>query len=240
MKKLLITITLTIAFVINIQAQADKQKSFILGLSFSPSIDFLTSSSISPNEYKTDGSIIGYAYGLSIDFGIGNSPNYFLSTGLQIKRSGGKLLYNDSLEVSNGIFKKTDISRKYKVDYIRIPLALKLKTNQFGRYTVYGLFGLDNNICINAKAEDLYKLQGAGGSDLPSDNIEVGDNIAFMRVGLYVGLGAEYTINGSTKAFAGLHYSNGFTDILTGKNSLTLEKESAKNRYFELTFGVLF
>jgi len=204
-----------------IKAQDDAQKTFVLGLSFSPSVDWMSPST---EKYLSDGATIGYAYGIDMDFSIAHSPNYFIHTGLQLKRTGGKLSYNDTAEVS----------RSYKLDYIRIPAAFKLKTNQFGRFAFYGMFGLDFDIKVGAKASDEYRILS-----INKPNIKISDDISLFRSGLLVGAGSEYTISGNTKAYAGIHFSNGFTDVLSRTNIYGV-KENAMLKYVELTVGVLF
>lgn len=237
MKKILLSAIAIFLFVNCIKSQ-DEVKPVVIGLSFSPSIDYF--SGVKPDDYKTDGSILGYSYGINIDFGFGGSSNYFLTTGIQLKRAGGKLLYRDSIGVNVGGLTNTELSRKYKINYLRIPIAFKLKTNQFDRFTFYGLFGLDNDIRLSAKANDVYYKQGSNGSDLTREDVDVKDNISIFRLGLLIGAGTEYTISGNTKAFAGIHFSNGFTDVLSEDNTLTSVKESAKQKYVELTLGILF
>ncbi len=222
MKKISISLLMALFVFTNlIKAQDDAQKTFVLGLSFSPSVDWMSPST---EKYLSDGATIGYAYGIDMDFSIAHSPNYFIHTGLQLKRTGGKLSYNDTAEVS----------RSYKLDYIRIPAAFKLKTNQFGRFAFYGMFGLDFDIKVGAKASDEYRILS-----INKPNIKISDDISLFRSGLLVGAGSEYTISGNTKAYAGIHFSNGFTDVLSRTNIYGV-KENAMLKYVELTVGVLF
>ncbi len=233
MKKISTLLIIALFFFTNsIKAQDDAQKTFVLGLSFSPSIDWMSPST---DKYLSDGVTIGYAYGIDMDFSIAHSPNYFIHTGLQLKRTGGKLSYQDTLVVTSGQSAQyVDLSRKYKIDYLRIPAAFKLKTNQFGRFTFYGMFGLDFDIKVGAKANDDYRNLTTSKSD-----IKITDDIPLFRSGLLVGAGSEYTISGNTKVFGGIHFSNGFTDGLSRTNIYGV-KENATSKYVELTVGVLF
>lgn len=230
MKK--ITLTLIVAFLMSMNMmQAQDQKTFILGLNFSPSLDWMSPST---DKYTSDGVMLGYSYGIDLDFSIAHSANYFVHTGIQLKRTGGRLNYMDSImDNTNSVY--TDVNRKYKIDYIRIPAAFKLKTNQFGRFTFYGMFGLDFDIRATAKANEAYPKTNIK----DAINIKVNDDVSLFRAGLLVGAGAEYTISGNTKAYGGIHFSNGFTDMLSGKNAVGV-KENATNKYVELTLGILF
>lgn len=231
MKK--ITLTLIVAFLMSMNMiQAQEQKTFILGLNFSPSIDWMSPST---DKYISDGVMLGYSYGIDLDFSIAHSANYFVHTGIQLKRTGGRLSYKDSMVVTTGeSVKYVDLARKYKFDYIRIPAAFKLKTNQFGRFTFYGMFGLDVDIRTNAVANDDYK-----NLNLSKEKIDIKDDVSLFRGGLLIGAGSEYTISGNTKAYGGIHFSNGFTDVLSRTNAFGV-KENATNKYVELTLGILF
>jgi opacity protein-like surface antigen len=233
MRKISISFFLAFFFLMNLISAQETQKTFVLGLSFSPSIDWLSPST--PN-YSSDGVLVRYAYGIDMDFSLAHSPNYFIHTGLQLKLTGGRLNFTDKIIVNNDSTVK-DVSRKYKINYIRLPLAFKLKTNQFGRFTFYGLFGLDFDIRAGATADDEYRKLNPVSS---VNKIDINDDVSLLRAGLLVGAGAEYTISGNTKAFAGIHYSNGFTDTFTGSNLNTGAKENATAKYVELTIGILF
>ena len=216
-----------------VTAQESTQKSFVLGLNFSPSLDWMSPGTAN---YNSNGVILGYGYGINMDFSLGHSANYFVNTGLQLKLSGGRLSYSDKLIVNNDSTVK-DVNRKYKISYVRIPAAFKLKTNQFGRFTFYGLFGLDIDIRTGANANDEYpKLVPVTNIN----NIKISDDVALFRLGLLIGAGTEYTISGNTKVFGGIHFGNGFTDVLTGSNQNTGNKENATAKYVELSIGVLF
>jgi len=229
MKKITFSLFVALFFVVTF-TKAQEQKTFILGLNFSPSLDWMTPST---DKYTRDGVMFGYSYGIDLDFSIGHSPNYFIHTGIQLKRSGGLLSYKDSV-LQNTTMVEADINRKYKIDYIRIPAAFKLKTNQFGRFTFYGMFGLAFDVRASAKANDEDK-----NITYVKEGININDNVGLLRAGLLVGAGTEYTISGNTKAYGGIHFSNGFTDMLTRTNVYGV-KENALGKYVELTIGILF
>lgn len=231
MKKITFSLLVALLFSMNM-IQAQDQKTFVLGLNFSPSIDWMTPSS---DGYTSDGVMLGYSYGIDMDFSIAHSSRYFVHTGIQLKRAGGRLSYKDILVVTSGKpAEYVELSRKYNIDYLRIPAAFKLKTNQFGRFTFYGMFGLDFDIRTQAKANDEYKNLGTS-----KEKIKINNNVSLFRAGLLMGAGTEYTISGNTKAYGGIHFSNGFTDVLTGSNVSGI-KENALAKYVELTVGFLF
>ncbi len=236
MKRLIAIISFIFIFAGSLFSQDDAKKSFILSLKFAPSIDFLQPNS---KDYKSDGAILKYTYGLIGDFAIGGSGHYFLNLGLQFKNTGGKLRYDDKVEI-NGTSELVGIQRKYNINYVSLPVAFKLKTAQFGRMTYFGLFGIDNSIRVKAYADDTYDL-ATPADDLSKSKININKDVSLFKESIVIGGGAEYTISGNTKAYAGIVFYNGFTDVLTGTNArYTSIKENALNKSIELMIGISF
>ena len=236
MKKITAIISFIFVFVGSLIAQ-DDAKSFILSLKFAPSIDFMQPNS---KDYKSDGVLLRYTYGLIGDFAIGGSGHYFLNVGLQFKNTGGKLRYDDQVEITSGAPEFVGVQRKYNINYVSLPLAFKLKTAQFGRMTYFGLFGIDNSIRVKAYADDTYD-RVAPNNDIEIKKININKDVALFKESILIGAGAEYTISGNTKAYAGFVFYNGFTDVLTGSNAkFPTIKENALNKSIELMIGISF
>lgn len=241
MKRILVVIAI-ISLTFKGLAQEDNFKNFVLGLKFAPSIDWMQ-----PNtrDYKSDGVVMKYSYGLMGDIMIGGSGHYYITVGLQFKNAGGKLAY-ESTDSIGGISVNVDISRKYNVNYLSLPVAFKLKTAQFDRLTFFGVFGLDNAIKLKATANDKYKPTDKDENDRKYDEynkekININKEVHLFKESILIGIGAEYTISGNTKAFAGFNFYNGFTDILSGKNDKYEDlEENAVNRSIELVLGISF
>ena len=236
MKKTIATLGLSFLLVSSVFSQ-DDFKNFVLSLKFAPSLDWMQPNSLN---YKSDGVVLGYTYGLIGDFAIGGSGHYFLNVGLQFKNSGGKLTYDNMVDVKGDkVFEDVTVYRRYNIGYVSLPLAFKLKTAQFGRMTYYGNFGLDISLRTKAKANDTYKL--ANSTEVKRNDLEINESVSFMKSSILIGAGAEYTISGNTKAFAGLVFYNGFTDVLRGKNAKYIDvKENAVNKSLELVVGISF
>lgn len=235
MKKTIATLILSILLLSSVFSQ-DDSKTFVLGLKFAPSIDWMQPNSLN---YKYDGATIGYTYGLVGDFAIGGSGHYFINTGLQFKSTGGKLTYDDMVNYDGSGLVDATVSRRYKLSYISIPISFKLKTAQFGRMTYYGNFGIDNSIRTKANAKDTYKL--ANSSEVSPKEFGIHKDVALFKESIIIGGGAEYTISGNTKIFAGIVFYNGFTDVLSGSNTkFPTVKENATNKSLELVIGISF
>ncbi len=175
---------------------------------------------------ESNGNHLGINVGLSVDDFF--APNYALSTGITIGNTGGELKYSNPLPVSVHGEKDTlpaNTSLKYKLQYITVPLGLKLKTNEIGYTTFFAHLGLESGLNIKATGD-------ANQGDLENENIS--DDIALFRLGYYIGGGVEYSLGGSSAIVAGLTYSNGFTDITKDSdNKATLS-------YLAIRLGVLF
>ncbi len=236
MKKTIATLSLSFLLLGSVFSQADF-KNFILSLKFAPSLDWMQPNS---KNYKYDGVVLGYTYGLMGDFAVGGSGHYFLNVGLQFKNTGGKLTY-ENIIVHNTRYLDVNVNRKYNISYVSIPIAFKLKTAQFGRMTYYGNFGIDNSIRTKAKANDTYKIIGSNDPSFNIPDIDINKSVSLLKASIIIGAGAEYTISGNTKAYAGLVFYNGFTDILSGENVKFQDiKENAVNKSLELVVGISF
>lgn len=235
MKKAIATLSMSILLLSSVFSQ-DDFKSFVLGLKFAPSIDWMQPNSLN---YKSDGVVLGYTYGLIGDFAIGGSGHYFLNVGLQFKNTGGKLTYDDKVDYDGSGLNNATVYRRYNLNYVSIPLTFKLKTAQFGRMTYYGNFGIDNSIRTKARANDTYKL--ANSSEVSPKEFKINKEVSLFKESIIIGGGAEYTISGNTKAFAGIIFYNGFTDVLSGSNTkFPTVKENAVNKSLELVIGISF
>ena len=99
-----------------------------------------------------------------------------------------------------------------KLQYVDIPLSLKLRTNEIGYITYLGQIGFDLGINIGAKTA-IEVFDAAGNTFFSADDEKISDEINLFRAGLVVGAGAEYNISGNTAIVLGLSYHNGFTNI---------------------------
>lgn len=223
MKKFCLSIALIGVFLYTSKAQVLK-----LGIFADPVISYFKTdwSKIDP-----DGARLGINFGLMADKFF--AEHYAFSTGISLQSMGGTLRYvagknnfsssNDTLHSLPG-----NTSVKYKLQYLRIPFALKMKTTEIGYITYFAEVGIDPMINVKANA------------DIPSlgqSNIGVGDEIRLLYMGYHIGGGLEYRILGGTKLFTGLTYINGFTDMTT---NLGNSAEKAWMNCFEFRLGIIF
>ncbi|GGI27865.1 porin family protein [Pedobacter mendelii] len=196
---------------------------FRLGLTATPTIGW-----IKPEQGKTEGVGLGFSYGLIGDFNF--APNYSFSTALTITTINGKsteinvMPYHSTSSTTNPV----GYDLKYKMQYIELPLTIKLKTLKTDGKRFYGQFGLSNSVNISAKQD-----AERNGSQV-GDNQNISDYSRFYRAGLIIGGGGEFDISGSTSILAGLTLNNGFTNIVKDGS------RKVKNHYLALNFGLFF
>lgn len=226
MKKTALAI-LSLLFVLNLNVNAQQMASpyygFRLGLTAHPTFGFMKA-----ENGKGNGLSLGFSYGLMGDFNF--AENYSFATGLTITTINGKttevnaMPYHESVSSSNPV----GYDLKYKMQYIEVPLTIKLKTAKIGDLRWYGQFGLSNDFRIGAKQN-----AEVGGKNI-AENQNIKDWTNFYRAGMIIGGGAEYDIDGKTSLMMGLTLNNGLTNVISyGDNSV-------KNHYVGINIGVFF
>ena len=199
-----ITVLITIIFTgisfISAQINHHEERKFKLGLLITPQLSWMNSDH---SLISSDGSVAGISYGIVSD--IFFAKNYAVSVALLRSHTGGKLFFkegiNAQMNFNNTFFPVDENSTiRYKLDYIEIPVGLKLKTKLFRRAGYYGQLGLTPMIltkAINGKGEKFVK------------EIQIGD------MGYHFGGGLEYSLGGDTYLHLAVFYTSGLVDITT-------------------------
>ena len=187
-------------------AQAQDDSKFDFGLKISPTYAWIKSDTKS--SFKNDGGKIGFAYGLVAN--VNFAKNYALCTGVDVTYRGGK--------AKSVIDDSTSYASSLSLQYIEIPITLKLKTNEIGYLTYFGKFGFAPG--LNIKAKD--------GSQ------SVKSSIVPFNASLIIGLGAQYSLGGKTALLLGLTYNNGFLDFVKGSTA------KAETNFVALELGIMF
>ncbi|MGA9648233.1 porin family protein [Pedobacter sp.] len=196
---------------------------FRLGLTATPTVGW-----IKPEQGKTEGIGLGFSYGLIGDFNF--APNYSFSTALTITTINGKSteINVNPYHMSSSNTNPVGYDLKYRMQYIELPLTIKLKTLKTDGRRFYGQFGLSNGFNISAKQNAVRNGAQVG------DNQNISDYSRFYRAGLIIGGGGEFDVSGNTSIMAGLTFNNGFTNIVKDNS------RNVKNHYLALNFGFFF
>jgi hypothetical protein len=226
-------IILVIIAVLLCQASVTAQKSspVKLGLRVAPGIGWMSTST---EGYESGGIRGVIAAGLITD--IYFTKNYAISTGFSILFPSGKLNYRDSIPINN-TWVAGEVSSTYKLIYFEIPIMLKMKTNQFGKFSFFGQVGFGTGFRLKATAQSDF-TPDTGTPESRDTNIN--NKTKVMRESILAGIGLEYHIDESTGIFAGINYSNSLNNVFNAMNLLTGEELKASPNYVELSIGVLF
>jgi hypothetical protein len=189
---------------------------FHFGLGVTPSMAWLHPGS---DDIAGDGSKIGFNYGLITEFAF--TDNYSFATGITLETKGGKLKSKEALADS------LNFHGEYKLQYVEVPLTLKMKTNPIGSIHYFGQFGVSPGFLIGAKGTFKY------GSTVVVDDADIKGDVNNLNISLVIGLGIEYVLSGNTNLLAGIVYRNGFSDVIDGDSK-------ANANSLGLNIGVLF
>ena len=209
------------------QAQEDT-KAMNFGLKVAPTLSWIKSDT---KLVESDGSKIGFAYGLIADFNF--SANYAFGTGVDVTYRGGK--------VKNAIPDSINDKTSFTLQYIEIPITIKLKTNEIGYLTYFGKFGFSPGINIKATADYENSITGVSEKKVGAKKGINPLNLAFV-----VGLGATYSLGGHTSVLLGVTFNNGFLDIFDKDykvyNPATNEFDDIKatSSFLALEVGIMF
>ena len=130
--------------------------------------------------------------------------------------------------------------RKIKTTHVTIPLALKMMTKEIGGFKYFGMFGGEIGVRVKSRATDKYTYlttnTGTTGSGTNANiNINKDGSLIPIRVGMNVGLGAEYRLSGSTSAFISINYFRSFTNLMR-KDSKFMVYDSNTDSNGTMTF----
>lgn len=175
---------------------------------------------------KPDGSIFHMQAGLQMDYYF--QDNYAFVLGFGINNLGGNLFYGDSVSYSND---KGEVPidpgqmLKMNLQYLDIPVGLKLKTEELGYGTFFLQLGFNPMFNINAhitSEDEVYE----------KDDIKA--SIATFCLAYHVGAGFEYRLGGNTALLGGFRWTSGLTNV-TENDGVNISP-----RAVSLHLGILF
>jgi hypothetical protein len=256
MKKIFIIAIMVVASpVLRAQDGANELKNFRFGLKVSPSINWYKPEGkiISPN-----GVSARFGGGLVMEFRLAKVVS--IQTGAQIDMDGAKVKYNnggpdnagantvsyyyntlddkivhyDPVLATSPSYTHFQLNeRTYRITYVTIPVALKMKTKEIGAFTYFGQIGLNNSFRWKAFADDKLQVINDNTNTLgTNDNkskVEVTQDIAPYTAALNFGLGAEMNLSGSTSVVFGLNYNLGFMNVVMNDSKYVSRRANEAN-----------
>jgi len=209
------------------QAQEDKFKKFKIALHASPALSWMKPAD---NRIEKGKSTLNFGFGIDVD--VMFTENYALGTGFSVFKNGGTLSYMNEIQEDTLSYIVNTNDRKYELQYVEVPITLKLRTNEIGYMTYWGQFGVGLGVNIGAHADqsiaysfqrkvdttdDWEDLQENSREDV-MENEDIKDEIQVFRTSLLMGAGFEYNISGSTSIVVGVVFNNGFSNVLSLKS----------------------
>ncbi len=241
-----ITLLVAILAFAGTQVTAQDFSRFKFGLQLSPSLSWMTSDF---SALDGNGTNLGLKLATQAEFFF--APNYAIETGIGFHfNSGGTLQsanggrffsrsVDESSEYSEVVGPNTAL--KYSIQYVEIPLGLKLRTREFGYLTYYLEAPL---FTFGIRGNSTGSLSG-GGVSQALDDIDIKKDVRVFSLAWGFGGGVEYSVAESTRLFAGLQFSRIFTDVTKDKDDIytgrnTSDDPKAGINSLTLRLGVLF
>ncbi len=198
---LLILVCLGVSHMVS--GQDNGQSKIGFSVHVDPQFAWLSSddSSIDP-----DGSIFHMQAGLQMDYFF--EENYAFVIGFGINNLGGNLYYSDGTiydPEGDSLLIEPDTRLKMNLQYLDIPIGLKLQTEELGYLTIFLQVGFNPMVNINAH------VSGEDGSSLEKESIK--ESVHTFNFGYHVGAGVKYRLGGNTAAVAGIRWSSGLTNV---------------------------
>lgn len=182
---------------------------------------------------RNDGARPGFNFGISAYRYFG--PNYAISTGINIISAGGRLKTSSAttVDLTTGIDPVVPANTPvvYKIQYLSIPVGLKLQTNQIGYLTFFTDLGIDPKIVIGKKV-DIENLE----------NQKAPGEIKSFNISYHIIAGIEYDLGGRTAIVLGLGFDNNFADITKDYDKIPFNQPNDKisHKLLSIRIGVNF
>ncbi len=228
--------------VLTISAQGDIR----FGFQLSPSFSWM---STNDNKITPSGTNLGLKLGMIGEYYF--AENYAFSTGLGFSfNSGGTLLH----EYAGNYWTKSDLPAnladtlragsklKYGVQYLEIPIGLKMRTREFG----YIRYFLEPGVQLGIKTQARGVINDPTQSGENEEKFDISKEVNSLYMSWGVGGGIEYSISENTSLMAGLGFQIGFTDV-SDDNGTVFDprgnrKEDSKGiiNAITLRLGILF
>ncbi len=216
MKKLIPLFTLLL-FTIQLEAQTQDIR---FGFQLSPTIGWM---STNDNLINSNGANLGLKLGMTGD--IYFQENYAVTTGIGFFfNAGGTLFYEESID-SVSIWPEVDIPNfdgsfpggtdfKYSLQYVEIPIGLKLRTREFG----YIRYFLQPEITMGFRTQARGQVENVGDID-PDEKYDISSAVNILNFAWGLGAGIEYNVSTTTSLVGGIAFQSGFADVTRDKNT---------------------
>ena len=247
MKKIAFLFSILILAGVELSAQS----AFRFGFQLSPNFTWMANNE---RDINGNGTNLGLKVGVVGEKFLSAQDNYLLTFGIGFAFNQGGTLRHDiggdfwpnSLEETDPLRNFPDgfpdgVNLKYGIQYIELPIGLKMRTQEFGylRYYIEPAFTL--GIATQARGA----VNGAGG--ISTEDIDIKKDVGFFNLSLGIGAGVEYSIGENLALIGGLAFQSGFTDVSSDDGTQKAagqapvpEDSKAKINSLTIRIGVMF
>ncbi len=245
MKKIVALGAFFFALTVFLQAQNDIR----FGFQLSPTFNWMNTTT---NRINQSGTNLGVKLGMIGEFYF--RENYAFSSGIGFAfNSGGTLQH----EVGGKYWTKSELSTtldtlpqgvklKYGLQYVEIPIGLKMRTREFG----YLRYFAEPGLVLGFRSQSKGKIEGVGVGDEGKD-INIRKEVNAINLSWGISGGIEYTLSESTSLVGGVGIQIGFTDATDDNgtpfdprrnwpDSNPREDSKGKVNAFVIKLGVIF
>ena len=204
MKKNLLVIGLLLAMSLGATAQ---NEGFAFGFKLGPNFGWTGSTT---GVAVSEGARTGFDVGVVAEYYF--SDNYAIVTGVNVGFLGGHYSFENARMDSVAGFTTFNVDRYYKTTIYEIPVMLKMVTNELGNAPIRVYAEVGGGIGLAAKK---VKVKDAIDGGSHADNwITTNKEFSNLRASLKIAAGAQYSLDESTRLFAGLYFSHDFINMV--------------------------
>lgn len=226
-------------------AQAQQLRGDVrFGFQMSPAFSWMATST---NKINTSGTNLGLKLGMigeyyfQENYAISSGIGFFFNTGgtLLHERAGNFWVNSDLPEACRNLSR--DAKLKYSLQYVEIPIGLKMRTREFGYIRYY----IEPNLGLGFRTQAKGDITNRGGEEC--QDLSIRSDVTLFNLFWGLGGGMEYSVSENTSLLAGLGMQFGFADVTKNQDtvilengSLAAEKSKGIIRALVLRLGVMF
>ncbi len=245
MKKIVFLFSILLLTGMDLSAQSE----YRFGFQLSPNFTWIGNNERNING---NGSNLGLKVGVIGEKFLSAQDNYLLTFGIGFAfNQGGTLKHDIGGDFWVNSLDETDplriggfpdgVNLKYGIQYIEIPIGLKMRTQEFGYLRYY----VEPAFTLGIKSQARGSVDGV--NNFSAEDIDIKEDVAFLNLSLGIGAGVEYSIGENLSLIGGLAFQSGFTDISSNDGSQkeagqepTAEDSKAKINSLTIRIGVMF
>lgn len=207
-------------------------KDFYFGLKTGTDLQWAGSSTKTVHNDKVK---MGYNIGFVAEYYF--VENYAIEFGLNLNLLRNRYDYEEARVIPDQVLNVNvdsvwgNVNRTMRGTYVELPIMLKMRTNEFGDWRFFGEVGASVGVRCKASAKDLFTYKVGNGDFYYPANTEdakftnVSKEYNILAVKYIIAGGAEYSINGNTRAFARIIFNGNFLNALSRGYAMKDEKD---------------